>query len=258
MRYLKRILQYIYSIYAFAVFLLFMFILFPFIVLASFLGRNSGGNIVYHICRFWADAGMFCWGIRHKNIYETPHDPEHPVIFVFNHISYIDIPVILASFRKQPVRILAKAEMAKIPLFGYIYKTATVMVDRSNSDNREKSVRVLKSVLRKNISVAIAPEGTFNMTHKPLKEFYDGAFRIAIETQTPIKPVLFLDTYDRLNYHSVFSLSPGRSRSVFLEEIDVTGFTSEHIKELKQKVYNIMEAALIKYHASWITVEKKQ
>ncbi len=38
----------------------------------------------------------------------------------------------------------------------------------------------------------VFPEGTFNMTTEPLKEFYDGAFRVAIETQTPVKPVLFL------------------------------------------------------------------
>ena len=252
MRYLKLVVQYIYSLYGFAVFLLLMFILFPFVVIASFFGRIRGGNIVYHICRFWADTALFCWGIFHKNIYEEPHSPNHPVIFVFNHISYIDIPVILASFRKQPMRILAKAEMAKIPVFGFIYKAAAVMVDRSNSDHREKSVQILKSVLKRNISVGIAPEGTFNMTGKPLKEFYDGAFRIAIETQTPIKPVLFLDTYDRLNYHSVFSLSPGRSRSVFLEEIDVSGYSLETVKDLKQKVYDIMEAGLIRYQASWI------
>ncbi len=87
-----------------------------------------------------------------------------------------------------------------------------------NASNRARSVIKLKAVLKKNISVVIAPEGTFNMTDKPLKEFYDGAFRIAIETQTPIKPILFLDAYDRLNYKSIFSFTPGRSRAVYLEE----------------------------------------
>ena len=90
------------------------------------------------------------------------------------------------------------------------------------------------------------------MLFRSLKEFYDGAFRIAIETQTPIKPVLFLDAYDRLSYKSIFSLTPGRSRSVFLEEIDVNGYTLENLAELKQKVYDVMEAGLVKYHASWI------
>jgi 1-acyl-sn-glycerol-3-phosphate acyltransferase len=41
------------------------------------------------------------------------------------------------------------------------------------------------------------------MTGKPLKEFYDGAFRIAIETGTPIKPVLLLNTYERMHYSSI-------------------------------------------------------
>jgi len=258
MRYLVRVVQYIYSIYAFVIFLVFMFILFPFVVLASFFGKIRGGNMVYHICRFWAAGATFLWGIFHKNIYETPHDPDHPAVFVFNHISYMDIPIILLTFRKQPFRILAKAEMSKIPIFGYIYKTATVMVDRSDSNKRAQSVKTLKSVLKKNISVVIAPEGTFNMTGKPLKEFYDGAFRIAVETQTPIKPVLFLDAYDRLNYKSIFSLTPGRSRSVFLEEIDVTGYSLENFTELKQRVYDIMEAGLEKYHASWIAEKTNQ
>lgn len=214
--------------------------------------------MVYGICRFWSAGATFCWGIFHKNSYEAPHDPTHPAVLVFNHISYMDIPVIMLTFNKQPIRILAKAEMGKIPIFGYIYRTATVMVNRSDSSKRAQSVKTLKAVLRKNISVVIAPEGTFNMTHQPLKEFYDGAFKIAIETQTPIKPVLFLDTYDRLSYKSIFSLTPGRSRSVFLEEIAVTGYTLENVEALKQYVFDKMEAGLIKYKASWISEKNKQ
>lgn len=214
--------------------------------------------MVYGICRFWSAGATFCWGIFHKNSYEAPHDPTHPAVLVFNHISYMDIPVIMLTFNKQPIRILAKAEMGKIPIFGYIYRTATVMVNRSDSSKRAQSVKTLKAVLRKNISVVIAPEGTFNMTHQPLKEFYDGAFKIAIETQTPIKPVLFLDTYDRLSYKSIFSLTPGRSRSVFLEEIAVTGYTLENVEALKQHVFDKMEAGLTKYKASWISEKNKQ
>lgn len=253
---IRKALQYIYSIYAFAIFLFFMFLLFPFVIIASFFGKIRGGNFVYHICRFWADAAMFCWGMRPQNIYEASHDPYQPMVFVFNHISYMDIPIILTTFRKQPVRILAKAEMARIPIFGFIYKSATVMVDRSNTINRIKSVKTLKAFLRKNISVVIAPEGTFNMTGKPLKDFYDGAFRIAIETGTSIKPVLFLDSYERLHYNSVFSMTPGKIRSVFLEEVSVEGFTLDTLPLLKQKVYDIMQAALIKYNAAWITDKK--
>jgi len=106
------------------------------------------------------------------------------------------------------------------------------------------------------ISVVIAPEGTFNTTGKPLKEFYDGAFKIAIETQTPIKPVVFLDTYDRLHYNNVFSMCPGKSRAVFLEEVAVEGLTISDINSLKNKVYSIMEEALERYNVSWIGHER--
>ena len=98
----------------------------------------------------------------------------------------------------------------------------------------------------------VFPEGTFNETGKPLKEFYDGAFRIAIEMQTPIKPVLFLDTYDRMHYKSMFSLTPGRCRIVYLDEIPVEGYTTADIAQLKQKVFYAMEAKLIQYKGSWI------
>jgi 1-acyl-sn-glycerol-3-phosphate acyltransferase len=164
----------------------------------------------------------------------------------------MDIPILMSAFRYQHIRVLGKAEMAKLPVFGFIYRNAVVTVDRSDAANRAKSVSTLKTVLRKNISVVIAPEGTFNTTHKPLKEFYDGAFRIAIETQTPVKPVLLLDAYDRLSYKSIFSLNPGRSRAVYLEEISVQGYGPDDTGTLRSKVFDIMEAGLVKYKASWI------
>jgi 1-acyl-sn-glycerol-3-phosphate acyltransferase len=225
-----------------------MLLLFPFVIIASLFGKVAGGNMIYKICTFWADVMMVLWLMPHENIFEKNIEHNHPVIFVFNHISYMDIPVILKAFRNFPVRILAKAEMSKIPVFGYIYKRATVMVNRENDAARLQSVRELKKVLAKNISIVIAPEGTFNMTHKPLKEFYNGAFKIAADTNTAIQPVLFLDTYDRLNYNSIFSLNPGRSRAVFLPEIS----PGNDVRELKETVFSEMEIALIKYNASWI------
>lgn len=246
MNFLRRTFGFIFSIYAFVIFLLLMFLVFPFVIIASFFGKVKGGNMIYSLCRFWADAALFLWGIRHKNIYEAPVNKDHAVIYVFNHISYMDIPIILKAFRGN-IRILGKAEMAKIPVFGFIYRKAVVMVDRESDAGRARSVQELKKVLKKNISVVIAPEGTFNMTGKPLKEFFNGAFRIAVDTNTAIQPVLFLDADRRLNYRSIFSLTPGRSRAVFLPEQ-----TATNANTLKENVYKAMEEGLIRYHASWI------
>ncbi len=204
--------------------------------------------MIYSICRLWTNITLFACGISHRNIYEGSFSKDHAVVFVFNHISYIDIPFLLKAFHKRPIRVLGKAELAKIPIFGYIYGKAAVMVDRESEEARQRSVRQMKKILVKNISVAIAPEGTFNMTHQPLKEFYNGAFKIAVDTNTPIQPVLFLDAYDRLSYKSIFSLTPGKSRAVFLPEI----LPGNNVAVLKQKVFDVMETGLIKYKASWI------
>ncbi len=208
--------------------------------------------MIYTICQIWTDVIFVLWGIFHKNYFEVPHDRNKEYVFVFNHISYMDIPVLMKAIRNQHFRILGKAEMSKIPVFGFFYRNAVVMVDRTSAQKRTASVRQLKSVIRKNISVVIAPEGTFNTTQQPLKEFYDGAFKIAIETQTPIKPILFLDTYDRMSYRNLLSLTPGRSRAIYLQEISVDGLTVKDVSMLKEKVYNLMEEKLIFYKASWI------
>src|SRR5436190_22062973 len=225
MRYFRKFIQVLYTLYGFVVFIAFLLAIFPLVVVASFFGKIEGGNFIYRLCHAWADFVLLMLGIFHKTSFEAPHDRSKQYVFVFNHISYMDIPVLLKAIRKQQVRILGKAEMAKIPLFGFIYRNAAVMVNRESPEKRARSVNQLKSIIKKGISIVIAPEGTFNMTHKPLKEFYDGAFKIAIETQTPIKPVLFLDTYDRMNYKSIFSINPGRSRAVYLDEVSVEGLT---------------------------------
>ncbi len=208
--------------------------------------------MLFYICRFWADAFFFLTGIRHKNIYEEEHDPGRQYIFVSNHISYLDIPMMMKAIRHQHIRILGKAEMAKIPVFGFIYKQGVVLVNRESPKQRLKSVENLIFFLHKKISVFICPEGTFNITHCPLKSFYDGAFRIAIETQKPIRPILFLDTYDRLNYKTIFSLNPGKCRAVYLPATETKGLTMKDVRSLREKIYTQMEDALVRYKASWI------
>jgi len=246
MNFLLKALQIVYCVYAFLLFVLIMLIVFPFVLLALAFGKLTGGNLIYKLCMFWAQSWYWLIGIRHQEIFESPHDSTRQYIFVANHISYMDIPP-LVLIAHQPIRILGKYEMVKIPVFGWIYRAAVVLVDRRNAETRAKSVRALKAALRHGISIFIFPEGTFNMGTTPLKEFFDGAFRIAIETETPIKPVLLVDTLERLHYNSIFSLTPGKNRVVYLEEVPVAGLTSKDISALKQQVYEIMDAGLRRY-----------
>jgi 1-acyl-sn-glycerol-3-phosphate acyltransferase len=229
-----------------------MFILLPLFIYAFLQNPVKGGNFIYKIARFWADVFFLLVGIKHWNICEEQFDKNKEYIFVSNHISYLDIPMMMKVIRGQHIRILGKAEMNKIPVFGSIYKRGAVSVNRENAEARAKSIENLIAFLQKRISIFICPEGTFNMTHQPLKSFYDGAFKIAIETQKPILPILFLDTYDRLNYKSIFSLNPGRCRAVYLSQTSTEGLTINELPYLKEKIYKQMEEALVRYRASWI------
>lgn len=251
MQLLLKPLQWVYSLYAQLTFIAIMLLIFPFVIAASFLGKIKGGNLIFRLCMLWADIWFPLIFVPIKRIFEAPHDQTKQYIFVSNHISYLDSAVLVKAFR-QPVRPLGKVEMAKVPVFGFIYRKAIVSVDRSSAHNRAMSIRILKSIISKGISVMVFPEGTFNMTNKPLKEFYDGAFRLAIETQTPIKPVLFLDTYSRMHYNSIFSMTPGKCRIVYLEEVPVVGLSIDDVQALKQKVYTTIENKLIDNKAAWI------
>jgi 1-acyl-sn-glycerol-3-phosphate acyltransferase len=242
----------IYTIYTLIWFSFFTLIAFPFVIIFSLFGKRRGGNLICSMAKIWADIWYFLLGIRHENIFESSYDPARNYIFLVNHISFMDIPCLFKAIRKQPFRVLGKEEIKNIPVFGFIYSRGAVMVDRGNTNRRAKSVRELKNLLRHHISVCIFPEGTFNETGKPLKSFYDGAFRIAIETRTAVKPVLFLDNYSIMNYQSLFSLKHGRSRAVFLEEISPEGYSLQQISLFRQKVFDIMEEKLKAYRVSWI------
>ena len=251
MKIIARIFQLLYFVYAALLFFALMIPVFLFALLASPAGALQGGNLIYKACRLWADIWFPLVGIFHKNLYERQVGTGGAFIYIANHISWLDAALLPKAFR-HPLRPLGKAEMGKVPLFGFIYRKAVVSVDRSSAEARRQSVHRLKAVLRKGISVLVFPEGTFNETGQPLAPFFDGAFRIAIETNTPLKPVLFLDTYDRMPYHTALSLNPGRSRAIFLEEIPVAGLTIDDVPALREKAHRIMAEKLKAYGATWI------
>lgn len=246
MKAIRRFFQYVYVIWALWWFVVLMLVVVPFVLLSALTGKVRGGNITYRLCNWWAVAWYLLIGVRHKEIYEARPDSAQHYIFVANHISYMDIPCIVRGIH-QPMRVLGKYEMVKYPVFGLIYRMAVVLVDRRNAEKRAQSVRAMKATLQKGISIFIFPEGTFNETGQWLKAFFDGAFRIAIETQTSISPLLFVDTAERMHYSGFFTLTPGKCRVVYLDPIPVTGYTLKDVDQLKQLVHTRMEEGLKRY-----------
>lgn len=247
MRVISNVLKGIYVVYAGIVWLAIMLVILLPIVAVSFLGKVRGGNMVFYFLRFWAHVWFPAVGIFVSRKWKTPRTKE-PCIYIANHASYLDA-ALAVKVMPLPFRPLGKSELSKVPLFGMIYSRSVVPVDRSSARGRVQSVRDMMYMLQHKVSLLIFPEGTTNNSGQPLLPFHQGAFRIAIETQTDIRPVLYVDCRARLQELNPMSLNPGKCRVVFLETVPVKGMKIEDVPALRQKVYDMMDAELRKYRS---------
>ena len=102
----------------------------------------------------------------------------------------------------------------------------------------------LKEVLKQGISILIFPEGTQNRSAEPLAPFYDGAFRIAIETQQPILPLVILGAGKLMPPKKIY-IEPGKIKIVVKNEISTEGLTYSDLPALKEKVMAVMTEAIL-------------
>ena len=249
MRMLKKILLKIYMIWVLLVFSIFMILLLPLIILPMLLGEKYG-HVTYFALAVWSWIFSKLTFIRYEIVGRENVDRQRSYIYTSNHTSFLDIPGLTLGIPTQ-FRPLAKKELLKIPVFGFIVRVATVVVDRSNAESRKKSIRTLKKILNEGISILIFPEGTQNRTKLPLQPFYDGAFRIAIETDTPIVPIVVTNA-GKLMPPSTINLRPGKIKVIFGEIVETHHMKLTDLPFLKERVYHTMkeaieqEAALVK------------
>jgi len=215
-----------------------MIILLPGIVLPFLLGQRFG-SIGYAFLWLWSWIFSILTFIRYRFYGRENLRKGQAYIYVSNHTSFLDIPGLTMLIPGQ-FRPLAKKELLKIPIFGWIARTAAIIVDRSSPDSRKRSIDKLKQFLRKGISILIFAEGTQNRTDKLLQPFRDGAFRIAIDTQEPVIPIVVLGA-GPLMPPGTINLKPGLIRIYVGEAIPTTGLTTNDVRALKQKTFEVME-----------------
>ena len=169
---------------------------------------------------------------------------EGPCVFVANHRSYYDIPLLLASLDK-PYGILAKEELAKIPLLSRWMKLlGCVFVQR---DDVRASVRALNdatAIVESGRSFIIFPEGTrYKGEEGGAGEFKAGAFRIAVKTETPVVPVAISGARGLFEAHGNRT-TPGTVRIRVLPPIQTAGMSRAEQKELPAAVRQTILAQL--------------
>ncbi len=244
----RKVAQPFYTLYVIIVFAATILIIVPFILVFGFGDNIKSRKIIYYIIKYWSKTWLWLIGMPLE--VHGPRPPECKYVVVANHISYIDSIALLPSIPGY-FRPLGKKEISKIPIIGFIYKKIVIMVDRSSHHSRVRSMRLMWRVLKHDGNIAIFPEGTFNETGRPLKEFFDGAFRLAINANVSILPIIFLDTVDRWHYSGWWKIWPGKNRAVYLPPISTDGMGTANLKELKQQVYTAMETALMDAKKDW-------
>jgi 1-acyl-sn-glycerol-3-phosphate acyltransferase len=229
----------IWAIYAVFFFLLMMLISIPYVILMMVLfpGKRALRKNIYFLHHIFTPTFLFFAGIRLKVIGKEKIDKNTSYVIVSNHSSSLDF-IVNAEAYPGVFRFLAKQELLKIPIFGWIVKKMCLIVDRSSAMSRARSMVELKRELAEGMSIFIYPEGGRNQSDDPLGTFYDGAFRIAIQTGAPLMVQTIVNMKDISATAQSVDLCPGEVKIVW----DGPFLTKkgDDVNELKEKVRGIM------------------
>jgi 1-acyl-sn-glycerol-3-phosphate acyltransferase len=196
------------------------------------------------ISRIWMGIFLPIAGVRLKIKGKEFFEKGKNYIVVCNHRSFMDVPVTSPGIPGAN-KTIAKIEMARIPLFGIVYKRGSVLVDRKSEESRKKSYTAMKDVLNTGLHMCIYPEGTRNKSEQPLKEFKDGAFRLAIETGKPIMPAVIYNTDKVLSSKKFFFFWPGKIEMQFLPPVETAGMQFENVKHLRERIFQQMQQKIL-------------
>ncbi len=248
MKLLQNILGRIFAVYAALMFVATMLVILIPVWITSLLPEPYRARCLHPIFRLWMGVYMpliFCPVIRKgkKNFKKGEN-----YVVILNHNSLMDVPV-SSPWIPGPNKTLAKAEMARIPLFGAIYKAGSILVDRKNDNSRRSSFSKMQQTLDQGIHLCLYPEGTRNKSgHPPMQQFFDGAFTTAIKAQKPLMPGILFNTAKVLPATKKFWARPMPVKIHFLEPISTEGLTLDDVASLKARVHNIMETYYINHN----------
>jgi len=202
----------------------------------SFFTRT--GNVVHIIARIWGRAILFVSRIR-VNVRGLENiDPSQSYIYMANHQSNFDIPVLLAHLPVQ-FRWLAKAELFKIPIFGRAMRGAGyVEIDRFNQESAFKSLDMAAGKLKNGVSIMMFPEGTRSRDGK-IRPFKKGGFVMAIDSGEPIVPVIIKGTWPIMAKSSL-RINAGDVTLQIERPIRTTGYTRDTKQDLVESVRSVI------------------
>jgi len=241
MNILKEIAGRLWATWGLVTFIITFIIVLPIALIAYLLPEPKGTAYLCKVSVIWMRVWFFLIACPIEIKGREHFQKGKSYIVACNHNSVLDI-TLSSPFIPGANKTIAKNSFAKIPLFGLYYAKGSILVNRKSEKSRKESYEKMKWVLKMGMHMCIYPEGTRNRTNAPLKPFYNGAFKLAHETQSEIIPTVITGTKEAVPLHKPFFFQPRKLTMEFLPPVSPENLSAI---ELKEKVFEIMKAHIL-------------
>jgi 1-acyl-sn-glycerol-3-phosphate acyltransferase len=196
----------------------------------------------HQFVHFWGRICLFLAGLKIEVKGSENIPPDGPAIYVSNHQSNFDIPIIYSGL-PIPFNWLAKKELFKIPLFGLgMKRNGNIPIDRSNRKTTIHSIIIAAQRIKEGTSVVIFPEGT-RTPDGDLQEFKKGALLIAAKAQVPVVPIVIHGSYI-IQPKDRWRIEPGTVVLEILPPLPTNDLKTRGIDQLTEKIHRLIAASL--------------
>lgn len=169
-------------------------------------------------------------------------DPSTTYLFVANHVSNVDPPVLMVAIGRN-IRALAKAEVFRLPVFGSVLRAADFpAVHRNDRERAMRAVDMAAAALREGHDFLVFAEGT-RSPDGTVQAFKKGPFVMAIKAQVPVAPIVIRGTR-AIQPKGSLRVRPGDVTAEFLPPVPTAGMEFDDRNALRRRVHEMMTAAL--------------
>jgi 1-acyl-sn-glycerol-3-phosphate acyltransferase len=197
-------------------------------------------SFLYRMGMWGAWTGVRLAGIRVRTVGLDKLDPERTYIFMSNHVSNVDPPILLPLIPRR-TSVLVKKELFKYPILGRVMHFGSLVpVDRGNRESGIAAVRAAADVIRQGVNMTIYIEGHRSLDGK-LLPFKKGPFYLAEECGVPVVPITIVGSHYVMPKKR-FGIRPGTVTVIFHDPIEPGDFGSREC--LMAKVRNAIDSGL--------------
>jgi 1-acyl-sn-glycerol-3-phosphate acyltransferase len=198
-------------------------------------------KVVHKVTSLWARIVVNLSGSKIKVLGEE-NLQEGPVLFIANHQSNFDIPILM-SFIDKPKAFIAKIETAKLPVVAsWMRQMRCVFMDRKDIRQSVSAINQGAEYLKEGYSMIIFPEGT-RSSGIEMGEFKAGSFKLALKSGVPVVPVAINGSYNIMSKGSLL-IKPAEVTLEILKPIETSKLSKEEAKNLHDRVYEEIKTCL--------------